>query len=88
MYNMAATTTTARTTQATPAPTTCGCYPGATGANFSSRAQDGTTSTATGESRELLLCLRSIAAFVWAASRSTLQRMLLAYLQSVLVSHT
>ena len=90
MYNTAASTTTARTTQAAPAPTTCGYYPpGTTGANCSSRAQDGTTSTATGESRELLLlCLRGIAAFVWAASRSALQRMLLAYLQSVLVSPT
>ena len=84
MYNTAVTTTPVRTTQATPTPTTCGSSypPGATGANCSSRAQD----DATGESRVLLLCLRSIAAFVWAASRSTLQRMLLAYLQSALIS--
>ena len=33
--------------------------------------------------RILLLCLRGIAAFCWAASRRTLERMLLAYLQSV-----
>jgi hypothetical protein len=33
-------------------------------------------------SRVLLLCLRGIAAFCWAASRRTLERMLLAYLQS------
>ena len=91
MYNTAAAATTARATQATPTPTTCGSYPpGAAGANCSSsKAQDGATSSATGEPRVfLLLCLRGIAAFVWAASRSTLQRMLLAYLQSVLVSPT
>ena len=33
-------------------------------------------------SRVLLLCLRGIAAFCWAASRRVLERMLLAYLQS------
>lgn len=33
-------------------------------------------------SHVLLLCLRGIAAFSWAASRRTLERMLLAYLQS------
>ena len=90
MYNTAVTTTPARTTQANPIPTTCGSYPH--GANCSSRAQDDATSTSTGttgESRVLLLiCLRSIAAFVWAASRNTLQRMLLAYLQSALISPT
>ena len=90
MYNTAAAATTARATQATPTPATCGSYPpGVTAANCNSRAQDGATSSATGEPRVLLLlCLRSIAAFVWAASRSTLQRMLLAYLQSVLDSPT
>ena len=85
MFNTAVTTTTARTTLATHTPTTCGSY--APGANCRSRAQDGETS-AISESRVLFLCLRNIAAFVWAASRSALQRMLPAYLQSVLVSPT
>jgi hypothetical protein len=35
-------------------------------------------------SRALLFCLRGIVAFFWAASRRTLERMLLAYLQSTL----
>jgi len=34
------------------------------------------------EPRILLICLRGIVAFVWAASRSALQKMLIAYLQS------
>jgi hypothetical protein len=76
--------------QATPMPTaTCGPCP----CPCPPTAIDGTdtdTDTSTrGSSRVvLLLCLRALAAFVWAASRSTLQRMLLAYLQSAVVAPT
>src|ERR1700730_17568304 len=60
----------------TPRPAACGpCPP--------SDTQGGTSaSNGDGEPRILLICLRGIAAFIWAASRSALQRMLIAYLQS------
>jgi hypothetical protein len=76
----------------TPRPPACGpcppivtCHATTTGGG----TQGGTTTAASsssgdddGAQRMLLICLRGIVAFVWAASRSALQRMLIAYIQS------
>jgi len=75
MNTAATTTATPGATKAVPNPTCCAHahaidYSGA----GSPKGQD--------SSRVLLLCLRGIAAFCWAASRRTLERILLAYLQS------
>jgi hypothetical protein len=66
MNTVATATVTQGATKAVPNPT----YSGA----GSAKGQE--------SSRVLLICLRAIAAFCWAASRRTLERMLLAYLQS------
>jgi hypothetical protein len=75
----AAATTTTGATKTTPIPA-CSYYiptPTPTPIEYSAGA-----GSAKEESRLLLICLRGIAAFCWAASRRTLERMLLAYLQS------
>ena len=64
---------TAATTTATPGPTKAAPNPACSGAG-SPKGQE--------SSRILLLCLRAIAAFFWAASRRTLERMVLAYFHS------
>ena len=81
MYATATSTgpTTGTTKTASPVPTCyisspTGCDSGAGSA--SATWKEWRTSTI------LLFCLRGIAAFCWAASRRTLERMLLAYLQS------
>jgi hypothetical protein len=83
--DMTATTTTAgltTTTKVTPIPT---CYTPATPPIECSIG--GVGSAKEHESRRvLLLCLRGIAAFCWAASRRTLERMILAYLQSAVAN--
>ena len=85
--DLAAITTTAgatmtTTTKATPIPT---CY---TQTPSPPHIECSSSSSGAGSAKEsrriLLLCLRGIAAFCWAASRRTLERMLLAYLQSVI----
>jgi len=81
MNTASPTPTTPCATKATPIPA-CYYYPPPT-PPIECSSGAGSANSKGSESRVfLLLCLRGIAAFCWAASRRTLERMLLAYLQS------
>ena len=78
MYPTATATTSAGATkEADPVPT---CY--IAPATERDSGAGSANANAKGSRAVLLFCLRGIAAFCWAASRRTLERMLLAYIQS------